>query len=152
MDTGMIVLKQPGITDEQIAKAMNSQSNPDRVSIQRGRYEFIKFHDVTLSELQANKTKVMTAQNKVIVAREVFPTQGMKTLDEARGYVVAEYQDFLEKQWNEKMPRQYPLKVNEQTFKMLNGTNNATYRKGLKVDGSEAGKVGSSRTEAQRKK
>ena len=46
-------------------------------------------------------------------------TPGPKSLDEARGYVVAEYQDFLEKQWNERMRSQYPVTVNEKTFKTM---------------------------------
>jgi peptidyl-prolyl cis-trans isomerase SurA len=43
----------------------------------------------------------------------------MKTLDEARGYVVAEYQDFLEKDWNKQMRNKYPVKVNEDVFRAM---------------------------------
>jgi peptidyl-prolyl cis-trans isomerase SurA len=123
-DSGMAMIKNK-IADEQMAKEMNTQSAPDRVSIQRGRYEFSRYKDATLSELSNNKIKVInptsnaTGPYTVIVAKEVFAGPGQKSLDEARGYVVAEYQDFLEKQWNEKMRHEYPLKVNDKVLKTL---------------------------------
>jgi peptidyl-prolyl cis-trans isomerase SurA len=55
----------------------------------------------------------------LISARKVYNAPGQKTLEEARGYVVAEYQDYLEKQWNEKMRREYPLTVNDKVFKTM---------------------------------
>jgi peptidyl-prolyl cis-trans isomerase SurA len=45
------------------------------------------------------------------------PTQ--KTLQEARGYVVADYQDFLEKQWLEQLKKAYKVKVNEKVFNSM---------------------------------
>lgn len=122
LDTGMIVMKDAQMTDEQMVKILNNQTNPDRVSIQHGHYEFAKYKEVTLSELNANKTKVINLPNgtyKVIVAKTINTSPVSKTLDEARGYVVAEYQDYLEKQWNEKMHHDYPLKVNDKVFKSI---------------------------------
>ncbi len=45
-----------------------------------------------------------------------------KTLKEARGYVVAEYQDFLEKKWLEDLKNAYPIKIDESNFKSLIGS------------------------------
>lgn len=121
-DTGMIMLKAGRYTDEEIAKALNNTNNPDRVSIQRGRYEFNRYKDATLAEMQQNHVKVMPQDNgsyTVVVAKEVYATPTAKSLDEARGYVVAEYQDYLEKQWNERMRREYPVKVDEKVFKTM---------------------------------
>lgn len=122
-DSGMVMLKEGKMKDEDFAKEMNTQTNPDRVSIQRGRYEFSRFKDATLAELSKNKTKVMpsaaTGQYTVIIAREVFSGPTQKTLDEARGYVVAEYQDMLEKQWNDRMRKDYPLLVNDKVYKSI---------------------------------
>jgi len=44
---------------------------------------------------------------------------GQKTLAEARGYVVADYQDFLEKRWLESLRKAYKVKVNEKVFNNL---------------------------------
>ena len=56
---------------------------------------------------------------KMVYARQLFTTQTTKTLDEARGYVVADYQNFLEEQWNKKMRAEYPVKVNESVFNSM---------------------------------
>jgi len=45
------------------------------------------------------------------------PTQ--KALSESRGYAVADYQDFLEKQWVDELRKLYPVKVDETVFKGL---------------------------------
>ena len=40
-----------------------------------------------------------------------------KTLAEARGYAVADYQDYLEKKWVEELVKTYPVKVEESVLK-----------------------------------
>lgn len=45
------------------------------------------------------------------------PTQ--KALSESRGYAVADYQDYLEKQWVDELRKLYPVKVDETVFKGL---------------------------------
>lgn len=42
-----------------------------------------------------------------------------KTLAEARGYAVADYQDFLEKEWIEQLRKDYPVKIEESALKTL---------------------------------
>ncbi len=42
-----------------------------------------------------------------------------KTLDEAKGYVVADYQEHLEKEWLKKLRSKYPVKVNDEVLKSL---------------------------------
>ena len=123
-DTGMILLKNNNMKDEDIAKALNTSSNPDAVTIQRGRYEYSRFKEATAADFAVNKMRIIPPTDgstlyTVVVAREVFNSPGQKTLEEARGYVVAEYQDFLEKQWNDKMRAQYPVKVNDKVFKSM---------------------------------
>ncbi len=45
-----------------------------------------------------------------------------KTLKEARGYVVAEYQDFLEKKWLDDLKATYPIKIDDAVFNALIGS------------------------------
>ncbi len=121
-DTGMLMIQAGKYTEEEIAKAINTNDRPDGVAVQRGHYEFSKYKEATLNDLQANKIKTIPGENgamTVVVAKQVYATPTAKTLDEARGYVVAEYQDYLEKQWNEKMRRDYPVKLNEPVFKSM---------------------------------
>lgn len=48
----------------------------------------------------------------------VIPPQP-KTLDEARGYIIADYQDQLEKEWVASLQKKYPVQVNEDVFRSL---------------------------------
>lgn len=121
LDSGVAMLNA-SVTDEQMVKDINTSVHPDGVSIQRGRFEFSRFKDATQAEMMNNKMKIITSPNGphiVVLAKEIFTGPSQKTLNEAKGYVVAEYQDYLEKQWNEKMRHDYPLKVNEATFKTM---------------------------------
>lgn len=121
MDTAMLLISQK-FSDDSLVKILNVSTTPDRVSIQRGRYEFSRFKEATQAELTQTRRKVIPTENggyTVVIAREIFNVPGQKSLDESRGYVVAEYQDFLEKQWNEKMRNDYPLKVNDAVFKSM---------------------------------
>jgi peptidyl-prolyl cis-trans isomerase SurA len=42
-----------------------------------------------------------------------------KTLDEAKGYVISDYQEYLEKEWVKELRAKYPVKVNESVFEGL---------------------------------
>jgi len=42
-----------------------------------------------------------------------------KELREARGYVIADYQDQLEREWVEKLRKQYPVKINKKVLSKL---------------------------------
>ena len=42
-----------------------------------------------------------------------------KTLKEARGYAIADYQDHLEKEWVSQLMKDHPIELNKRTFKSL---------------------------------
>ncbi len=44
---------------------------------------------------------------------------GDKSLDDARGYVVADYQDFLEKKWIAELSKKYKVEINQKVFDSL---------------------------------
>ena len=56
--------------------------------------------------------------NSFVKVEEVLPS-APKTLSEARGYVVADYQDYLEKQWVEQLRKDYEVKVNQKVLKSM---------------------------------
>jgi len=49
---------------------------------------------------------------------EILPPQA-KTLADARGYAVADYQDYLEKKWIDDLHKEYEVKLNEDVLKTL---------------------------------
>lgn len=58
-------------------------------------------------------------QTQNFVKIEAILPPANKTLEEARGYIIADYQDYLEKQWVNQLRQQYPIKVNEEVFRSL---------------------------------
>ena len=42
-----------------------------------------------------------------------------RTFEECRGYVVAAYQEYLEKQWMQQLRLKYPVTVNQTVFESL---------------------------------
>ena len=46
-------------------------------------------------------------------------TSKQKSLSEARGYVVADYQDYLEKQWITELSKEFSVEVNKEILSKL---------------------------------
>jgi peptidyl-prolyl cis-trans isomerase SurA len=135
-DTGMSMWWNKTNTDEMIVRKLNTSNNPDGATVQKGRFEFNHFKEATLAELEQNNMKTIypsagSNNYTVVIAKTIHKDVEPKTLDDARGYVVAEYQDFLEKQWNEKMKAQFPMKVNETVFATM------SKEKGGKAEGDK---------------
>ena len=109
--------------DDELVKKMNTDATPERVTIQHGHYEFSKFRDVLEASIVKGKltAPVKNADGTIMVVKvdDVFKTPTQKSLDDARGYVVAEYQDYLEKQWNEQMRSKYMVVTNQDVFKSM---------------------------------
>ncbi|MBL0009462.1 MAG: peptidyl-prolyl cis-trans isomerase, partial [Saprospiraceae bacterium] len=53
----------------------------------------------------------------VSVEKIIPPTP--KTMDEARGYIIADYQDQLEKDWVASLQAKYPVKVDDAVLMSL---------------------------------
>lgn len=123
MKEGLELLKDKSLKEEDFAKKMNTEKSSDAVTIQRGHFEFRTFKDVQRNAMTKGKVTngVLTSDGKYTVVRvdDLFDQPTPKTLEEARGYVVAEYQDHLEKEWNEQMRKKYPLKVEDGVFKSM---------------------------------
>lgn len=124
MNEGLKLLAKKDMTDEQLVKEMNTEKTPDAVNIQKGYYEFDKVKDKFPKETIKKGKPTEAKKNDdgtytLAIAREVFEGETTKTLDEARGYVIAEYQDYLEKNWNKSLREKYPVTVNEDVFKSM---------------------------------
>lgn len=110
-------------TNEDFIKEVNTTGAPDAVQVQTGRFEFSKFTDVPQAAIIAGTlskaTKNQDGSYTVVKTEEVFNTPTQKSLDDAKGYVVAEYQDYLEKEWNRTLRSKYPVKIDEVTLKKM---------------------------------
>jgi peptidyl-prolyl cis-trans isomerase SurA len=123
MKKGVALLHKNNVKDEEVYKALNTESTPDAVIIQRSHYEYSRFKDVPQSAIVKDKVSEPVRNSDgsytVVKADNVYNQPTQKTLDEARGYAVAEYQDALEKQWNASLRAKYPVKVDEPVFRSM---------------------------------
>lgn len=78
-------------------------------------YKGLSFSKSDISDLVLNNDLSSYSYRKV----EMIYPAGLKTLDEARGYVIADYQDHLEMKWVEELRSKYKVKLNDEVFNQL---------------------------------
>ena len=87
-------------------------------TVERGRnkqIDALNWKAGTLSEMDMDRKNKQITFMKV----EQILEPSAKKLSEARGYVVADYQDFLEKQWLSELKKAYKVQTNKKVFKSL---------------------------------
>lgn len=103
-----------------VLKKMNKKQ--DLVSVLERSYEKGKNKDLgalwTAGAMTESKVDVGTKTATFLKIEEIIPPTS-KLLGEARGYAVADYQDYLEKRWIEDLRSAYPVKVDENVLKTL---------------------------------
>lgn len=124
MKKGLALLQKDVKTkDEDMYRTMNSEGTPDAVNIQRGHFEFSRMKDIPQSSVVKGKisapARAADGSYTIVIADNIFNQPTPKTLDEARGYAVAEYQDNLEKTWNAQLRARYPVKVDDKVFQSM---------------------------------
>jgi peptidyl-prolyl cis-trans isomerase SurA len=124
MKAGVAFLnKKPRMEDQEIADSVNTESTPDALSVMQGHYEFAKFKEANREVLTkgavTRAVKNDDGSYTMVRVDEVYNTPTQKTLEDARGYVIAEYQDYLEKQWNAELRSKYPVKREDAVFKSM---------------------------------
>jgi peptidyl-prolyl cis-trans isomerase SurA len=72
----------------------------------------------TVGKLSATETDVRANTTTFMKIEKVIPPT-TKTLAEARGYVVADYQEFLEKKWLNDLEKNYEVKINRDVLETL---------------------------------
>ncbi len=104
----------------EVVKKMNKKQ--DLVAVLEKSYEKGKNKDLgalwTAGAMTESKTDVGTKTATFLKIEQITPPTS-KILSEARGYAVADYQDYLEKRWIEDLRSAYPVKVDEAVLKTL---------------------------------
>ncbi len=125
------IIMKPEVSDEvkQMLKegrkmaAIDSLMNNDsvtRVSLKEGYYEKDANPYIRQAEWEKGLSGKLTHNKKrfYVMIRE-FIAPEPKKLNEARGLVTADYQEYLEKKWIEKLRRKYEFKVHRDVFNSL---------------------------------
>lgn len=119
-DQAIKLIKKKNMSDEDLIKEMNTKETPGAVSIQRGYYEYEKHPEINKADVKEGEfsdgRRTEDGSLEVVYAKNIYPSGTIKTLDEARGYVIADYQDHLEKTWNAQLRGKYPVVVKEPVF------------------------------------
>jgi peptidyl-prolyl cis-trans isomerase SurA len=78
-------------------------------------YKGIAFAKGAITDLNLDSGLTSYSFRKV---EEILPPS-FKSIDEARGYIIADYQDYLEMMWVDELKAKYPVKLNDDVFGSL---------------------------------
>jgi peptidyl-prolyl cis-trans isomerase SurA len=109
-------------TAADVLKKLNKPGKPELVAMLERTYEKGKNKDIDglwqAGAMSAAKTDATTKTTSFTKTEAIIPPTP-KALNEARGYAVADYQDYLEKKWVETLKQQYKIDVNKAAFETL---------------------------------
>lgn len=109
-------------TSADVLKKFNKTANKEVVAVLEKIYEKGKNKDLEnlwkSGALNEPKTDAGTKTTSFIKIEELFPPVS-KELNEARGYAVADYQDYLEKKWVEDLRKEYKVNLDQKVFDSL---------------------------------
>lgn len=105
-----------------VLKKFNKKDENETLTVLEKLYEKGKNKDLgdkwKAADMTDAKTDAGTKTATFLKIEEIIPSAS-KTLSEARGYAVADYQDYLEKQWVEQLRKEYPVQIDEKVLKTL---------------------------------
>jgi len=102
-------------------RAIASESN-ETVQADSGRYELSQIAGINLASLPAKDSYSAIVSNidgssTFVKYVNVYPANQQRSFDEARGLVINDYQQEMEKDWITQLRKKYPVKVNEAILK-----------------------------------
>jgi peptidyl-prolyl cis-trans isomerase SurA len=110
-----------GKTPAEIQKKLNVANAKSKVSVLEGKYEKGQYDVVDKIEWKSGLTtlnKLNDSSYQFIFVKQIA-TPEPKSLKEAKGYVVSDYQEYLEKKWLSDLRQKYPITLNNDVFRAL---------------------------------
>jgi peptidyl-prolyl cis-trans isomerase SurA len=93
-----------------------------KVNVEEGKFEYEKLDKAALGVAERQYSVIVKnndGSGSVYCPTKIIKTTSQKVLADARGYVIADYQDYLEKKWIADMEAKYPVKINEAVLKVM---------------------------------
>ena len=98
--------------------------NSSQIQADSGRYELSQIPAPDKGSFKAGLVTVPvinsgdgTAVFSIVI--RLYPENQQRSFEDARGLVINDYQNFLEKKWIVELKKKYPVKVNEKVFQSL---------------------------------
>ncbi len=85
---------------------------------EKGRDKAADRIDWQVGAISRNRKDASLGITEFMKIEKILPAQN-KTLAEARGYIIADYQDHLEKEWVETLEKEYKVKVYKKIFEKM---------------------------------
>ncbi|MFN0034218.1 MAG: peptidylprolyl isomerase [Saprospiraceae bacterium] len=105
-----------------VLKKFNKKGKPEVLTVMEKPYEKGKNKDLgnkwAAGDMTDAKIDAGTKTASFLKIEAIMPPMS-KALAEARGYAVADYQDFLEKKWIQDLRKEYPVVLDERVLKTL---------------------------------
>lgn len=111
--------QKKGMTNEAILAKINKKDK-DNLTITTDDFEKGKNSEIEKLGWEAGKSYTVKTDSivRILHIDQILPP-APKQLNEVKGYVVADYQEYLEKEWIGQLRKKYPVNVNEQVFNSL---------------------------------
>lgn len=105
----------------ELIAAFNTKDHPKDIIIDENYFEKNQNNKVDEMKWQKGEMlKVTNASGTVDLYYVIDNVTGQyKTLSDSKGYIVADYQEYLEKNWIEQLKAKYPVKVNQTVVNSL---------------------------------
>lgn len=118
-----LIKKIKALAKKKDAETVKNTFNGDSPIVQTTSNTYEKGKNPEVDAMQWKKGSMTENTSKdgmtSFIKMETIIASTNKTLDEARGYVVADYQDFLEKQLIEELRKTYKVEIKEDALKAL---------------------------------
>ena len=102
---------------EQLVNSKDKLLTIDRITQEMGSKNLlgVEFKEGAISEPKTDTKSGTTTFKKIL---EIKPAS-QKTMDDARGYIIADYQDELEKAWISELKKQFPVDIKKKVLKSI---------------------------------
>jgi peptidyl-prolyl cis-trans isomerase SurA len=111
----------PKKSTDKILKKFNTKGqivNVREETFEKGKNKVLDAMEWKVGQLSANEVNNFDKSINFLKIEKIIP-RGPKTLKESRGYVIADYQDFLEKRWVEDLYKKYTVTTNKDVLNTI---------------------------------
>ena len=114
------MIKNDTITSKHVIDKINAKSQLN-LSVKTNKFEVDKTPFLSKTNLNKGINPIYSFEDKYYVVKidDILPA-GMKELNETKGAVTSDYQNYLEKEWLMEIEKKHPVKIYTEVLYNLN--------------------------------